>query len=233
MTIKISKSTAGRVDGGSNQHLIVAMAQQIARQVTAAETDITDSSGGTASTTLTLVDIAADFANVADNSTSLASGTTAAAKLNLVKDAILELATKANALATKIGVTGLTYNGGGTSADGTIGAIGTTTAATTGAKATESNATVLLLNDALFSVAALVNRLAVATGVAPLKVDLTGTFASTVASITVATGTAADPGISKTAFDAKLALYANNIATVAARLNALTAAFVPDVVVVE
>lgn len=232
MTIKFSMSTAARVDGGSLNQLLGVIAQQTARQVTTAENDLTDSSGGTASAKREIVAVPADLVNAANAGTNLASSATALAKLDLVKDALLEIATKANSLATKIGTAPLTYNGGGTAADGTIGAIGTTTAAATGAKATETNASILVLNEAMFSVARFINRLCTATGVQRLDVKIVGEFDDPVLAITNAVGTAADPGVTKAALDAKLALYANNIATMAARLNVMTGTFVPDVVVV-
>jgi hypothetical protein len=234
MTIKLSKSTAGRTDGGSNQHLIVAIAQQHARQAASAVTALTDSSGGTADTARKVVAVPADLVNAPNAATNLASGATAASTLNLVKDAILELATKANAIAVAIGAPQITYNGGGTAVDGTIAAIGTTTAAATGAQKTETNAAILALDNALFTVSRFTSQLALAEGRPTLVTakDL-GVFSKTVAAITVATGTAADPGVTKAALDAKLALFANNIATVAAKLNDLRAAFVPEVLVVD
>jgi hypothetical protein len=236
MTIKLSKSTAGRVDGGSNQHLIIAIAQQHARQAASGIVALTDSSGGTASTTRSVVSIPADLANKAASGSDLATAASAVTQLTLVKDAILELATKAKAVAAAIGVPAadqLTYNGGGTAADGTIGAIGTTTGAATGAQASNVNTSILALDGALYTVSRFVSQLATAEGVNTLSTakDL-GTFAKTVAAITIGAGADAAPGVKKAELDAKLALFANNIATIAARLNALRGTFVPEVVVV-
>lgn len=238
MTIKLSSSTAGRVDGGSNQHLIVALAQQLARIPASSVSALTDSSTGVASASRAIVPVPADLTNVPNASTNLASGSTSLAGLNAVKDALLELATKANAIATAIGADPLTYNGGGTAADGTVNAIGVTTAATTGAKATESNTSISALNVALADVAHFVNRLARATGKSRLVIDKTLAQSSvtngtiTVSALTLSTGTAADPGVTKAAFDAKLALYAANVATIAAKINDIRSAYVPEVVVV-
>ena len=236
MTIKLSKSTAGRVDGGSNQHLIVAIAQQHARIAASAVAALTDSSGGTASATKTVVAVPADLANEANAGGNLASAATALAKLDLVKDALLELATKSNAIADAIGIPAaekLTYNGGGTAADGTIGAIGTTTAAATGSQALNLNASILVLNEAMFTVAKFANKLSAATGKDQNIVSIVGEYDQTVAAITNAAGADASPGVTKVAIDAKLALYAHNIATIAARLNAIRAAAVPEIVVVD
>ncbi|QSY98648.1 hypothetical protein J2J97_31760 (plasmid) [Rhizobium bangladeshense] len=234
MTIKLSKSTAGRVDGGSNQHLIVALAQQHARNAASGIAALTDNSSGVAAATRDVVAIAADLTDKAASGSDLASTATATTQLTAVKDAILELATKALAISTTIGFpTPITYNGGGTAADGTIDAIGTTTGAATGAQASNVNATITALDNALFTVSRFTSQLATAVGKDTLitSKDL-GTFSTTVAAITVGVGAAASPGVKKAELDAKLALFANNIATIAARLNALRGTFVPEVVVV-
>jgi hypothetical protein len=59
-----------------------------------------------------------------------------------------------------------------------------------------------------------------------LTVDaLKGTaVASTFAAISTATGTAADPGTTKARVDADLTVFANNVATIAARINACISA---------
>lgn len=235
MPIKLSKSTAGRIDGGSNQHLIVAIAQQHARQAASAVSALTDSSGGTASASRVVVDVLADLANVANSGGNLATATSALASLNLVKDALLELATKANAVADAVGFSAadkIVYNGGGTAVDGTIAAIAASTAGATGAQATNLNASILALNEAMFSVSHLVNKLAIAQGKPQLVIQIDGEYDETVAAITLAAGSDASPGVTKVALDAKLTLYAANVATIAARINDLRAAFVPEVVVV-
>lgn len=235
-TIKVSQSTAGRVDGGSNQRLIVHLAQQHARVAigTAAIAALTDSSGGAADANRKIVPVLADLVNAANSGTNLADSTTGLAKLNLVKDAILELATKASAVAVAIGAPSITYNGGGTAVDGTIAAIGSASAAATGCKATETNASIIALDNALFSVAKMINTLLVATNKPKLVIDrAAGVYSSTVAAVTPAIGTPADPGVTAAAFNAKLVLFSNNIATLAVRVNDLRSAYVPDVLVVE
>jgi len=233
MPIKLSASHGAAVDGTSPEMVNVMLAQTLAAIKAAGVTDLTDSSGGTASSTFALVAVPADLVNAPNAATNLASKATAEAQLNLVKDALLELATKANAVATATNVLGLTYNGGGTSADGTIAAIGTTTAAATGAQAAATNTVITNLNNAMASVEGLIDRIAVATGKLKMTGAVVGTYSQTVAAITVDTGTAADPGVTKAALDAKLALYAANIATLAAKLNTITGAWTVEVVVAD
>lgn len=231
--IKFSKSTGGRVDGGPDTALLAAMAQQFAAIKASATTDLTDSSTGSADSDFEIVAVAGNLVNAAASGSDLSTKASAEAKLNLVKDALLELATQANTLATALGVTGLTYNGGGTAADGTIAAIAATTGGATGAQATETNATIVSLNAAFSSVAELINRVATATGGTKL-INSTGAAAvSTVAAITVDAGTGADPGIKKTALDTKVAAFANNVATAAAALNAMTGAWAVGITVVD
>lgn len=234
MAIKFSKSTGSRVDGGSSVHLIAAIAAQAARVAIAGEADIVDSTGGVASAVRKLVAVAPTLANVAASGSNLADKTTTEAALNLVKDAILELNTKAAALATKLGISTLTYNGGGTASNGTLEAISSTvTGAATGVQATQMNATITAINDAFASVVALINAIAVATGVDTLDLsDLKGSWMQTVPAITVAGGAAASPGVSKAAVDAVLVAYKNNLATAASVLNAVTGNTVPLVLVV-
>lgn len=234
MAIKFSKSLGSRVDGGSSTHLIAALAAQAARIAIASETDITDSTGGVAAGSRKLVAVNPTLVNVANSGSNLADKTTTEAALTAVKDAILELHTKAAALGTKLGLTNVTYNAGGTTGDGTVGAIAATvTGAATGVKATETNATLSALNDAFASVVGEINAAAIATGVDILDVsDMKGSWLSTVPALTVAGGTAATPGVTKASVDAVLDAYRNNVATAVAVLNAITGNTVPLVLVV-
>lgn len=212
MTIKVNKHS---IDETSVLYeLIKAHGKSVVSGVTA----LTDNSGGSAGTTV--VNASTALVNVADAGTTTASKATAESALTTVKDALLELATKANEYATKLGIDTVTYNGGGSAADGTVGAITvSTTAATTGAQATETNATIDTLNDAFFVVGTKVNQIATALGVSGLTLPAGGTYASTVAAITVAAGTAGDPGVTKVALDAELVKLANNVKAVATVLN--------------
>lgn len=232
-----------RRDGHTNDgDLMVALAQQHARIASAAVADLTDSSGGTADATApySLLNVTQDAANVAASGLSLADKTTTEANLNLVKDALLEMATTGNLAAVAVGAASVTYNGGGTAANATIEAIGVAvTGAATGVVAASYNATTLALKDAMFTVGALINRLAVATGrpqlvLSALQDSVTIEYDSTVAAITVAGGTAADPGVTKVRVDADLVKFRTNIATMAARLAAVIGvAGAPEVLVVQ
>ena len=225
MAIKINGGY-DTTNGNTVESVVAELVKAHGRDVVSTITDLTDSSGGTPDTsTYTLLAASTDLVNAANASTNLAQKASAETNLTLVKDALLELATKANEYSTKLGRTSLTYNGGGTAVDGTVAAIGVAvTAATTGAQATETNALLAVLNNAFYTVGVQVNKLCVSTGVAPLVLTaLTTSFSSTVAAITVGTGTAADPGITKVALDAELVKLRTNVATIAAKLNALNA----------
>lgn len=184
-------------------------------------TDLTDNTTGSAATAITKVD--ADLTNTADGGTTSAQEASAQAILGLVKDAFLELATQANTIATRIGYPTITYNGGGTAANGTIADITAVTAATTGVQAAETNAIIDVLNNALFNIAVHVSNMCLATGVTAPTISYNDGVVGTVATIDVSdTGTAADPAVSKTDFDAKIAEFEVQIKYLAARLNAIT-----------
>lgn len=224
MTVQIKK------DGtyvGANNHteVIRELAAQRAHDLAATETALTNNAGGTAGSTVSKVSVALE--NEANASTNLASKTTTETALGTVKDGLLELATAANAIATAIGISTITYNGGGTAADGTIGAVTVaTTAATTGAQATETNANLVLVNDAVYQVAVLTNKICAACGIdqLSLEADWNGDYDGTVAAITTTVGTAADPGVTKVAMDAVLVECRTNITSIAAKLIAAATA---------
>lgn len=211
--------------GNTVEKVVLELVKAHARNCVSGITDLTDSSGGTASGSGTLVALSTSLTNAANSGTNLAQKASTETALSAAKDALKELATKANEYATKLGLDNLTWNGGGTAADGTVGSIGVSvTAATTGAKATETNAILGAMNVATYKLGVLVNKLAVATGVGTLNLTaLQTTFTSTVATLSTDTGTAADPGITKAAVDAELVKVRNNVATIAAKLNALNA----------
>lgn len=211
--------------GNTVEKVVLELVKAHARDCVAGISDLTDNSGGTASGTDALVALSTSLTNAANSGTNLAQKASTETSLSAAKDALKELATKANEYATKLGLDNLTWNGGGTSADGTIGSIGVTvTADTTGAKATETNAIFAALNVATYKLGVLVNKLATATGATTLSLtDIQTTFSSTVSTLSTDTGTAADPGLTKAAVDAELVKVRNNVATIAAKLNALNA----------
>lgn len=196
-------------------HLI----QAHARTVTSSVASLTDSSGGTPSTT-TVVAASTSLAAAANSGTNLAQKAASEAILVTIVDALKELYTKANEYATALGLPTVTYSGGGASTDGTIAAVSvSTTAAATGLVAANVNAIFTVLNTDFYILAALVNKIANAQGVSTLTNLTNQTFASTVASISTDTGTAADPGVTKTAFDAETTKLRNNISTLATKIN--------------
>jgi len=201
-----------------------AMAQFQARTALDSVTDLTNSIGGTPDSGFAVATVAADATNVANAATNLAQKAATEAAMETVKDALLELYTKANAAATKVGLANITYSGGGTAADGTAAAVTVAvTAAATGVPATAFNTFIAAVNEATYNLAVLVNKVAVAADVAPLVLNYSGTPVTTVAAISTSTGTAADPGVTKAIADARLTSMRTNLTTVATRINALFA----------
>lgn len=222
------KITAGYdiATGKTVETVVLELVKAHGRDCVAGITDLTDSSGGTAdSSAWTLLAASEALVNVADSSTSSAQKAATETAMGTVKNALLELFTKANEYATKLGIDNVTYSGGGTAADGTVSAVTVAvTAATTGVQATETNAFFSAVNLTTYKLAVLVNKLANALGVTPLvHTAIQDTFASTVALIAADGGTAADPAVSKAAVDAELVKVRTNVATIAAKLNALNA----------
>lgn len=231
MTIKLDKR--GHITKAEGeQGISVALAQSIAaRAVLASPPDaLTDNSGGVAGS---FVSVAADLVNVAASGSNLASAATAASALGTVKDAISELVATAEEFADLLGIDYSEDFVTGTN-DGTIAAITVaTTGAATGAQATETNASVLALNANMVGVAVLTNKVARAVGMSEIAFTAPMEYFSDIEDVTVAVGTAASPGVTKAALDAKLAAFAVNVATVAAKLNALRAVSgVPKVLIV-
>jgi hypothetical protein len=219
MTIKVGPHVNDTKDGKTVETVVYALVQQAARGVVSGVTNLTDSSAGTAGSTVVAAD--ASFVDTAVSGSNLATKASAEAALVTVQDALKELATKANEYAGKLGVDQITYNGGGAAADGTIGAV---TVATTGGATGPTNANlapiVTALNTATYNIAILTNKCAKAVGATQLTV-FQDTAATTVAALSTNTGTAATPGVTKVELDASLVTMANNIATIAAKLNAI------------
>ena len=227
---KINLKDLTYLNATSHSRVLADLAQSIGKLKAEAVAALTDSSGGNAALAGGVQGVAA-FVNAANAATNLAGKATTETALGKVKDAITELATKANEYATRLSVTGLTDSSGGATADGTIAALDlSVTAAATGAQATETNAIRLVINDACYELANLVNRLCIATDVTAATITKTNfaqnsdglvTKNSTIAAISTGTGTAADPGITKAAMDAALVVWGANVAYLAAKLNAL------------
>lgn len=227
---KINRHDLTYANATSHSRVIADLALSIGKLKVEAITALTNSSGGNAALAGGVQGVAA-FVNAANVSTSLAQKAATETALGKIKDAITELAAKANAMATVLSLPTITDNSGGASADGTISALDlSTTAATTGSQATETNAIRLVVNDAFYELAALVNKICVATDVDPLTITKTNfaqdsdglvTKNSTIAAISTSTGTAADPGITKAAMDAALVVWGANVAYIATKLNTI------------
>lgn len=220
MTVKIRKD--GTYTGANNHtEVLIALTQQGAKQKLEGVAALTDSSGGDATPTADAVQTVADFAGAAASGSNLAGKATTETALGKVKDAVTELATKTNAMLALLGLTQLTDNSGGTTADGTIAALDqTVTGASTGAVVATTNAIVAVINDAFNEIGLKVNVIATALGVTP--VTIASGFATkngTIAAISTSTGTAADPGVTKAEMDAALVKWADNVAYLAAKLN--------------
>jgi len=220
MTVKIK--TDGTYTGADNHtKVLIELAKQGAKQKIEGVAALTDSSGGDATPTADKVQIVADFVSTAASGSSLAGKATTETALGKVKNGITELATTTNAVLALLGLTQLTDNSGGTSADGTIAAYdASVTGATTGAVVATTNAIVAVINDAFNEIALKVNIIALAVGVDPVTIDSTfATKNGTIAAISTDTGTAADPGVTKVAMDAALVKWQDNTAYLAAKLN--------------
>lgn len=192
------------------------------------------------------------FVNVAEVGTTLATVADVNASMVEVRNAVEEVADKARELAAGLGVGDAVYDGGGVGSDGTIAVIDDTiTAATTGSQAAEMNAWAAEVDQAFDGVAVLANRCAEEVGVAklvravfapgvtssgsqsgnPVNADVppvnpTSGLADPYpgAAIPVLSGSAADPGVLATVAAAALTQCADNVATLAAKLNEVRAA---------
>ena len=221
MAIKLNSVSLDQTGGRTVESVVGELVKAHARNVTSSVTSLTDSSGGTG--TDALLAVSTSLANAANNATNLAQKAATEAAVTTVKDALLELFTKANEYATKLGLDNVTYNGGGTAADGTVSAITVAvTAAATGVQATEMNAQFDDLNQRFYVLGVLTNKLLRAQGKSELDLSaVTDTYAATLAALTVSGGTAADPGVTKAAVDAELVKLRTNVATIATKLNTL------------
>lgn len=221
-------------DVSSITNVILKLAQQFCHERAASNTVITDNSGGTANTSKTVSLVESDFENEANSGTSLAQTTDTRGSLTSLRNALATLYAVSNDVASDLGLTQVTYNGGGTNGSGTVAAIDTTiTAAATGVQASEMNALKVSFNNAIYTLSSQVNELCRATGVEELNIEgLTfGTYSTTIPSIDPnATGTAASPGVSASSVQAAITQYNNDIATIIARINAVVTLSTPLVV---
>lgn len=231
MAIKVIKGGNGTKGQTLEQLLAGVTATQAAITVSAlALTALTDNSTGSAAAKFTIPEKAVAIAASGSNLAQKAATETALGK---VKNALATLYTRANAVATGLGLETSTYVGGGTDGAGTVAALDkSVTGATTGAALVEYEANRLAINGNLTTLKGFVDRLANAVGIKDLA-DKAGQTGAHVA-ITGTVGTAAAPGVSKAKVDADLTAWANNVAILAAKLNAITSVSTkPQVIIVN
>jgi hypothetical protein len=220
-------------DGSALADVLLAVLQYQGKTAAAA-TALTDSSTGAASASRLIAATAAAAVSTANSGTNLADKTTTEAAMVTVKGGLSTLVAKANTALTIFGYTNITDSSGGSSGGNTVAAMTkSVTAATTGVPAAAWNTFVAAVQLETYNTAILVNKLCAATGQAVLDLSaLKGTaVATTFPVVSTATGTATDPGTTKARVDADLTVFANNVATIAARINAcISGAITPQAV---
>lgn len=223
MAAKLFHVHTGVADNASVNEVLRAMMQWQARTAIAA-TALTDSSTGTANALRKVLGTAAAVA-VANTGSNLADSTTTNAALSSVQTALATLFAKAQVAAGLLDYPVIyTYNGGGVSGGNTVAAVTTVVAgATTGAQGINWNAARAQIDSSFQSLTGLTNVICKAAGVSFLASGPGVTFVTTTPAVIPTTGTAASPGVLQTDVQNALVIWTNNVATIAARLNAAVA----------
>lgn len=237
MKIK-SKTFSGssKLFDGTLAAMLMGLAVFQAATIAKGLSDITDNSTGAAGATIT-APVATAFTSVG---TDAAGKTTTDTALGTVKDALTVLQTAAKAVGDAIGVTTVTVSTGGTIAvAGTVPAVTKSVTAVAGSAGTGvgiagTKTVIAALQKHLSHTLFYVNEIAAACGAAQLpwtqnaNVDRPA-WDRVFPALTASTGTAATAGeaaalgtMSKAAMDAQLTAIANDIATLAAKLNEVT-----------
>ncbi|QIG66819.1 hypothetical protein EVB27_150 [Rhizobium phage RHph_TM16] len=236
MPVKIGSKLfngSGRVFDGTLASVLRGMAQRDALMIAAALADVTDTSGGTGTGTLAAV---GSLTPVAVSGSNAAQKAALEAAYGTVRDGIKEIVAQINVIRAKVpAFSALTDSMGGTAANGTIDAVtvALTGVSTSMAQAVGANAYLAVLAARTAQAAYFVNELMYATGLTPL-VDNTipgsKSFSTTFAALpadTGATATGADAGANAVVgfaeVNAKLTILRASIASMAAKLNAITA----------
>lgn len=195
---------------------------------------VTDNSGGTANGSVVNCPNVT-YAVVGTN--DAVAKTEAETALGGIRDAIKEIVARCNAIRAVVpAFAALTDSMGGNAADGTIGVIdvSATGAGSSLASAAGMNAVYAVLRARLRLAANYVNALCYATDIAPMTVSITapytGEWGTTFSAVSTDTGTAVDGSdvtaanacVKKTEWDAVQAVWADNIAELAAKINAIT-----------
>ncbi len=196
--------------------------------------DLTDSSGGTASTTTVVAQTLPTAVPGAATTSAPKAGFDA--QLAIIANNVATLAARSNLLIAHFGGTRLTDSSGGTASATTVAAMSNNLTAVDGSTGTVAvdQATALArmatVRDDLADLTTAVNTLTGYFGLQPLTNSLGVTGNTTIAAIT-ATGTGVGGGgnvtLLDTAVDTWLGQVMNNIATLTAKLNAMTGADAP------
>lgn len=214
----IIRGSGTNVQADAFHKVIRRMAQQDGRKAASTVAALTNNSGGTAAASISP---ATAFVGAAASGSNLADKTTSEAAFTTVLDALAELYSQANAMATAIGLPTITNSGGGVSPDKTIAAVTTSvTGATTGILVSNSNTFLSALNGSFYNLGVLVNKLCQATKntTVGLTAYRSGALLTTVPAITISGGTAASPGVLKTEADAALLQFQTNVKTLGSKL---------------
>ena len=236
MSIRVSPahfSGTSKVFGRDHDHLaaiVRGLAADNARNRSAQlNTGLTDNSGGTAAASLLANPAPVAVAGAATTSAPKAGFDT---ELGKIANNLADLALRANLLLGQNDMATLTDSSGGT-ANTTLEALLVNLTAVDGSTSTaaldEVSARLRMasVNSALSSLAAAVNDLAVVYGVAPLADLLGGTVDTTIPAIAATAGGVSGTGpvtMLDVAVDAWLVINRNNVASLAARLNAMVGA---------
>lgn len=211
-------------DGSSMAEALRAVMQYQGKSAVVA-TALTDSSAGAASASRLIATVIPAVAT-ANSATSLADKVTTEAAMVTVQNALATLYAKTATATAVLGLPAITYSGGGASGGNTVAAVTkTVTAAAVGVPVVAWNAFSVAVGSAFYQLGRKVNELCVATGAPLLDLSaLKGTaILATVPAMVTATGAAADPGLTAAKAGADLTVFANNVATVAARITNVVA----------
>lgn len=238
MPIEIKTGTfsgTGHTFDGTLADALRGLAQNIAVKAASAVDDFTaDNSGGTPGASISAL---ADVTLSAVGSNNCIALTEANAAASDVADAIATILEQVDAVNDVVGAfSAITDNTGGSAGSGTIAAIDAsgTGAGSSLVSAVAYNAHLKEVRARLGQTVDLVNKLANATGITPLTSSLgpdASVFGSTVAVIDVTLGTAVDgsddttanAAVLKTEWDDRQGLIADAVASMAAKLDEMTA----------
>lgn len=225
--VTLASATAWLLQAAANVATLAAKLNEVAGAVTV----LTDNSGGVANVYGTVVAVGS---NVADSDVSGGTGSTSATlhtSLVGVVNSVASLVARTNAVASRLDISPVAYTGGGSVATTLAAVCDSGALGATGATKATLDPIFAALDKAFASVGATVNSALARLNLAPLAVEYTATVADpgTIAT----TATFAGTGQTKAAVDAALVVYAANIATLSATINAAVARVNGPFVVIE